>query len=180
MSEADLDNLSFPPVQSNLTNLRRFAEDMAMLWGEGDQQTILAWCELAAALEDCGEIIEAGEILIRALEKMEIDPGFKHPHTLTIATKVAIFLRDKGNLDSSEKMFDRILKTLECAPDPDYEFIYTNLSALGNLMEFADRLPEAAELYKRTLEGRTALLGPEHERTRFSALRLAAVLEKMP
>jgi hypothetical protein len=130
---------------------------MEIIYEECNNQTILAWRELATALEDNGEVIDAGEIFIHALEKMEIDPGFDHPHTLTIATKVAIFLRDKGNLDSSEKMFNRILKTLECAPDPDFDFIYTNLSAMGSLMEFADRLPEAAELHKRAFEGRTNL-----------------------
>ena len=180
MSKASGDCFSFARSHLYINELRSIAENTAMLHGEGDQQTILAWFALATALEDNGEIIEAGEILIHALEKMEIDPGFEHPHTLIIATKVAIFLRDKGNFDSSEKMFERILKTLECAPDPDYDFIFTNLSAMGNLMEFADRLPEAAELHKRALEGRTELFGADHERTRFSALRLAAVLEKMP
>jgi hypothetical protein len=179
MSKGSGDCLSFARSHFYINELRSIAENTAMLHGEGDQQTILAWFALATALEDNGEIIEAGEILIHALEKMEIDPGFEHPHTLIIATKVAIFLRDKGNFDSSEKMFERILKTLECAPHPDYDFIFTNLSAMGSLMEFADRLPEAAELHKRALEGRTGLFGPEHERTRFSALRLAAVLEKM-
>lgn len=180
MSKSIGDSFSFQLDQAHLNELKRVAENRAMLHGEDDQQTILAWCALATALEDDGEIIDAGEIFIHALEKMEIDPGFDHPHTLIIATKVAIFLREKGSLDSSEKMFERILKTLECAPDPDYDFIFTNLSAMGRLMEFADRLPEAAELHKRALEGRTELFGADHERTRFSALRLAAVLEKMP
>ena len=180
MSKASGDCLSFARSHFYINELRSIAENTAMLHGEGDQQTILAWFALATALEDNGEIIDAGEIFIHALEKMEIDPGFDHPHTLIIATKVAIFLREKGSLDSSEKMFERILKTLECAPDPDYDFIFTNLSAMGRLMEFAGRLPEAAELHKRALEGRTGLFGPDHERTRFSALRLAAVLEKMP
>lgn len=179
MSKTSGDCFSLARSHFYINELRSIAENTAMLHGEGDQHTILAWFALATALEDNGEIIEAGEILIHALEKMEIDPGFEHPHTLIIATKVAIFLRDKGNLESSEKMFERILKTLECAPDPDYDFIFTNLSAMGCLMEFADRLPEAAELHKRAMEGRTSHFGPKHERTRFSAMRLAAVLEKM-
>ena len=166
-------------MQVHLTRLKKDADLMAELLGENNLQTILAQCAFADALEEDGEMLEAGEIFVRVLEKMEVDPSFEHPHTLIIATKVAIFWRDKGNFDSSEQLFIRILKTLECAPNPDYEFIYTNLSAMGNLMEFADRLPEAAELYKRALEGRTGLFGPEHERTRFSALRLDAVLEKM-
>lgn len=45
---------------------------MEMRYGKGDQQTILAKCALATALEDNGEIIEAGEIFIHALEKMEM------------------------------------------------------------------------------------------------------------
>lgn len=163
----------------HINELKKFAENTEMHFGEHDQQTILAWCSLASALEDDGEIIDAGEIYFRALQKMEISLGFEHPHTLIIATKVAILLRNRGSLESSEKMFLRILKTLESAPNPDYDFIFTNLSAMGSLMEFADRLPEAAELHKRALEGRIGLFGPDHDRTRYSAARLAAIREKM-
>jgi len=166
-------------VQAQIMKLRKKAERMAELWGHDHEQTSMALCLVADALEENGQMQEAGEIFVRVLEKMKIDPGFAHPHTLIIATKVAIFWRDQGKFEPSEKMFHRVIETLDGAPIPDYDLIYTNLSALGKLMEFADRFPEAEEFHKRALEGRSLLFGPDDPRTRTSAKRLARVEEKL-
>ena len=164
---------------SNVARYRRIAGLLEEMGGASDPATHTGVVLLADALEKNGELQEAEQTFQSLLEEMERAPGFDHPDSLIVATRLAILWRNARKFDVAESLFRRVLDSLEKSSDPDYSFIYNVLSAFGKMLYDADRFPEAEAVLMRAVEGRTHLHGPTDESTRRSAERLDSVREKM-
>lgn len=127
-----------------------------------------------------GEGLEEAETLMRKeLATREVDYGFGHENTLVAASRLALLLQAKNQMDESLRLHRRVVE--------GYEILETHgpthtdtLSAMNNLAVLLKNLGEfdrALPLYERVLAGDEAVHGTGHPHTLDSIYNLARLFD---
>jgi tetratricopeptide (TPR) repeat protein len=105
--------------------------------------------------------------------------GLEHRLTLTIASNMALVLRDLGKYEEAEKMNRRALVGFKTTLGSEHHLTVISKYCLAFLLENLERYDEALLLYSEASDGYKNILGLDHPSTRACLEHHKALAEKM-
>ncbi len=142
--------------------------------GADHVQTLAAMNSLAYILEQRGDL-PAAEAMYRRIIAIQSATGSEHPTTFAARNNLAMLLLKQERAAEAEEAFADLLRDARAALGDEHllSAIFASNHGLGlsRLQRYAEARDELEWAHARLL----ALVGPEHERTRTAAARLAEV-----
>jgi tetratricopeptide (TPR) repeat protein len=132
---------------------------------------------LAATLEDEGNLSGAREQLERALSITERTLGPHHPDVANRLNNLALVLKAQGDLAISRKQLERALIITEAALGPSHLDTANRLNNLASVVHSQGDLAGARMKLERALSIYEAILGPDHPTVASTLNNLATVLQ---
>jgi tetratricopeptide (TPR) repeat protein len=154
---------------------QRVCDLLAAISGEDSEKTQSATYRLGIAEETSGKKELALATFTRLLHIREEKIGFSDIRTLRVANRIAVIQRDSGDLESAQKMAQRLVNEMAVCFSPTDPYLLTNRSLLGNIEEKLGNHESAETQYRLALEGRLAN-DPNAPSTILSFKRLASLL----
>ncbi|MEH6374508.1 tetratricopeptide repeat protein [Streptomyces sp. KLMMK] len=145
--------------------------------GENHPSTLASLNNLAALLQDQGELKKARALHERVWSFYRRTRGEDHPRTLTSLNNLAAVLQDQGELETARTFHAHILYARERTLGPDHPSTLASLNNLAAVLQDQGELKKAQALHERALLTRERILGPDHPSTLASLNNLAAVLQ---
>jgi tetratricopeptide (TPR) repeat protein len=138
--------------------------------------TLSSLHNLAALLNDKGDLAGAEELFRKAFEERKRTLGSEHPDTLQSLNNLAVLLYSKGDLAGAEPRYREALEAMKRTLGPEHPNTLKSLNNLAALLHSKGDLAGAEPLYRQALEARERTLGPEHPDTLLSLSNLAILL----
>jgi tetratricopeptide (TPR) repeat protein len=132
---------------------------------------------LAALLQDEGELAKARPLYERALAIRQQALGPEHPDTAESLNNLALLMQRQGDLTGALPLFQRGLTIREKVFGPEHPGTATGLNNLAFVMQGQGDFAGARPLHERALAIREKVFGSEHPHTAMSVNNLAAVLQ---
>lgn len=130
---------------------------------------------LANTLVRLNEYIEAEELLLSALETMELFEGEKHEEVGIVYNSLANLMQHLEELERAEEYYRQALVLHREELGDDHPFVATDLHNLGSLLSVLGRNREAIELHEESLVRNRALYPDGHEETASNLVHLATL-----
>ncbi|KAJ2990720.1 hypothetical protein NUW58_g2811 [Xylaria curta] len=141
---------------------------------------VRAYFEAADRLESRGEIRQAMNIWVKALEAlMGRDAGADEERKFLILMKIALLAQTTGLPDSAIEYYLRALDLSVKIYGKDGINNFQIINELAVLFENQGMVKEAAHLYRRSLLGRTKVNGASHADTLMTTQELGNVCQKL-
>lgn len=140
--------------------------------------TITLMNNLAAALQNRGNLSEAAAIQKAALERLERTPGDNDLDGLTAAVmnNLADTLRKQGKLGEAATIQRRVIRNQERIHGKEHHFTVVAMNNLAWTLKEQGRLQEAMSMQEMVLDIRRRTLGKEHTSTLIAMNNLAGTL----
>ena len=133
--------------------------------------------DYALLLHAANRLVEAEELMRRALKLDEASYGLDHPEVAIRLNNLSMLLRDTNRLAEAEEMMRRALKINEASYGPDHPEVAVLLNNFAQLLQDTNRLAEAEEPMRRALQIDEACYGPGHPRVSRDLNNLAQLLQ---
>ena len=99
-----------------------------------------------------------------------------HPELATTTYNFAQLLRDRGNLDEAQKMFEESLNMDKILNGPEHPDVAYSLQGLASVYRIKGNYDESEKLYRESLRIRRKFLGNDHPDVGYSLTNLSQLL----
>lgn len=148
------------------------------VFGPDHAKTLILQANLAYILEDRGQRDEAAEMYRGLIEARKRSTGGRDPETWAPMNNLAMLYQDMGRYGDARALYEELLAMCDemLPPGHYYTAIFRNNygSCLTELGEY-DRAREALRVSHAVI---ASVFGPDHERTKKSAARMADLEER--
>src|SRR6266853_2314922 len=144
--------------------------------GPENPDTLATMDDLAGALEECGQYVEAAKMFREEIDIERRVLGPENPQTLNATNNLTNDLRKDGHDEEGEKLGRETLDLRRRVLGPEHPDTINSMNNLEVCLIYLRRYPEAEKLGRETLDLRRRVLGPEHPQTLNSMSNLAGVL----
>ena len=146
------------------------------LLGDLAPETLSAINNVAVALYERGDVVEAGQYFKEVLRARRDALGEDHPSTLAVVSSYGTTLRQKGETAQAITMLQRALEGRRATLGDKDEATIRSILSLANALYADDQNAEALPLYREALSTATLALGKSHPLTLNAVNNLGCVL----
>jgi tetratricopeptide (TPR) repeat protein len=134
---------------------------------------------LAAVLQDLGELKEARDLLRKALESAQKSFELGHPTIAIRQSNLAVVLKDLGELKEAKDLLRKALESAQKSFEPGHHSIAISQSNLAAVLRDLGELEEAKDLLHKALESAQKSFEPGHHSIAIRQSNLAVVLKDL-
>ena len=145
----------------------------------GHPSIAISQSNLAAVLQDLGELEEARDLLRKALTAAQnsFEPG--HPSIAISQSNLALVLKDLGKLEEARDLLRKALAADQNRFEPGHPSIAISQSNLAMVLQDLGELEEARDLLRKALTAAQNSFEPGHPSIAIRQSNLAAVLKDL-
>ncbi len=131
------------------------------------------------ALQDSGQLKDAGEVLRRAVETRTELLGESDRQTLFAQGSLAYITLARGELEEAERLYSGVLDAGRVTLGDDHPSTLTAMGALGNVRAQRGDFRGAEPLVRESMERARRVYGPEHPETLSAINNMAAIARRL-
>lgn len=163
-------------VVRGIALLERAVDDMAMMYGADDPQTLAVLNNLASAYGSAGDVHRAVALYERVLERQSVVLGDEHPATLVTRGNLAFAYHSLGDLGHALSSYRQILDAQRRTLGDYHPQTLVTLHNLAAAYASTGDLGRSVSTYRELLDDQRRVLGASHVHTLGTANNLAAAL----
>src|SRR5713101_3665159 len=133
--------------------------------GPENPDTLASMDDLADALEECGQYVEAAKMFREEIDIERRVLGPENPQTLNAMNNLTNDLRKDGHDEEGEKLGRETLDISRRVLGPEHQQTLSTMDNLALCLESEGHFPESETLFREVLDTRRRVLGPEHPDT---------------
>jgi RNA polymerase sigma factor (sigma-70 family) len=177
-----------PSAAGQTEQFRRFVAETAFVYeevvaartrtlGADHPDTLASMNNLAAVLQDQGELEAARQLHERVLTTVRRVLGEDHLSTLASLNNLAAVLQDQGDLVGARSLYEQVLEARRRVLGADHPSVLASMNNLATVLQDQGDLVGARSLYEQVIEARRRVLGADHPSVLASMNNLATVLQ---
>jgi len=133
--------------------------------GPENPDTLASMDDLAGALEERGQYVEAAKMLREEIDIERRVLGPENPQTLNAMNNLTNDLRKDGHDEEGEKLGRETLDISRRVLGTEHQQTLSTMDNLALCLESEGHFPESETLFREVLDTRRRVLGPEHPDT---------------